>query len=179
MPYILSTQRAAIENSLLGDRLERLGALLRAETSFELKGAQCRDALAMLIDLCFGEPCFEHSVIMARNIGGSLADDIRDLAQAIVSLHASEGGREGLLNYTITRLLNETYPSPRYKDFNQIAGVLSSLIRLAHPGRIELLGMLDCCKAEYYRKYAAPYEDQKEEQNGPVKKPQAPPPSSY
>ena len=58
--------------------------------------------------------------------------------------------RDGSLNYSITRLLNHVFADARYHDFN------------------EVIGMLECCKLEYYRKYLAPYEDLKEEQNGKV-----------
>lgn len=30
----------------------------------------------------------------------------------------------------------------------------------------EIMGMLECCKTEWYRKQVAPYEDQKEKENG-------------
>lgn len=32
----------------------------------------------------------------------------------------------------------------------------------------EVIGMLDCCRMELYRKIAAPYENGKEAENGPV-----------
>lgn len=55
----------------------------------------------------------------------------------------------GNLNYIITRLLLASY-SPRYAEINEAMGVLA------------------CVSAEFYRKVAAPYEDQKEFENGPV-----------
>lgn len=55
----------------------------------------------------------------------------------------------GNLNYAITRLLRGSY-SPRYAEINDAVGVL------------------ECVKQEFYRKFAAPYEDQKEFENGPV-----------
>jgi hypothetical protein len=32
----------------------------------------------------------------------------------------------------------------------------------------EIIGMLDCCKMEWYRRYTGPYEDEKIKQNGDV-----------
>lgn len=59
----------------------------------------------------------------------------------------------GDLNYTITRLLNESYPKEkRYRQIN------------------EIIGVLDCAKMELYRRVAAPYEDQKMFEEGDVYK---------
>ena len=43
------------------------------------------------------------------------------------------------------------FPDARYTDYN------------------EIIGFLECCKLEYYRKKAGPYEDVKEQENGPVR----------
>lgn len=56
----------------------------------------------------------------------------------------------GNLNYVITRLLTVSY-GQRYAEIN------------------EAVGVLECAKLEFYRKFAAPYEDQKEFENGPVR----------
>jgi len=56
---------------------------------------------------------------------------------------------DGNLNYLITRILKEAYPL-RYFNINRAIGVL------------------ECCKLEYYRRVAAPYEDTKITQNGDV-----------
>jgi hypothetical protein len=56
----------------------------------------------------------------------------------------------GCLNYIFTRLLVGTYSAPRYDDIN------------------EMVGVLECCKLEIYRRLAAPYEDQKRFDNGDV-----------
>ena len=58
--------------------------------------------------------------------------------------------RDGLINYSLTRILNQVYADARYHDYN------------------EIIGVLECCKLEYYRKYTAPYEDIKEDANGKV-----------
>lgn len=76
---------------------------------------------------------------------------IDDFANKIIELHQKHNQtRDGLLNYSLTRLFNQVYADARYHDLN------------------ELIGMLECCKLEYYRKYAAPYEDLKEKENGAV-----------
>lgn len=62
-------------------------------------------------------------------------------------------GRAGILNYLITDLLDTCYgplSEAKYKDYN------------------EAIGMLECCKLEFYRKAAAPYEDMKAKENGTV-----------
>ena len=56
---------------------------------------------------------------------------------------------DGELNYIITRILKEAYPL-RYYNLNRAIGVL------------------ECCKLEYYRRVAAPYEDTKIQQNRDV-----------
>ena len=60
---------------------------------------------------------------------------------------------EGNLNYTITRLLMLVYGQSgdtRYANIN------------------DAVGMLECCKQEFYRKVASIYEDQKLYENGEV-----------
>ena len=58
----------------------------------------------------------------------------------------------GDLNYIITEITHQFLKKKgvRYENIN------------------ELIGMLECCKLELYRKIAAPYEDQKELENGAV-----------
>lgn len=58
-------------------------------------------------------------------------------------------GIDGELNYIITRILKESYPL-RYFNLNRAVGVL------------------ECCKIEFYRRVAAPYEDTKIKENGDV-----------
>lgn len=57
----------------------------------------------------------------------------------------------GHLNYQITKLCNDFLAKTRnYSDYNTIIGVL------------------ECCKLEFYRRAVAPYEDQKMNENGEV-----------
>lgn len=67
---------------------------------------------------------------------------------------------EGNLNYVITRLFHMVYgdhESTRYAQIN------------------DAMGVLECVKQEYYRIVAAPYENQKIFDNGPVQRFRGPP----
>jgi uncharacterized protein (UPF0297 family) len=80
---------------------------------------------------------------------------VDELVEALVKqkLDDETASHEGMLNYAITRLLMKVYgqaDSTRYAQINNA------------------VGMLECCKLELYRKVAAPYEDQKEHDNGAV-----------
>jgi len=80
-----------------------------------------------------------------------LKDGITKLSHEIGYLyHFKRQTRDGLLNYTITKLIKELYPDAKYHDWN------------------EVIGMLECCKLEVYRKMIGPYEDLKEIENGKV-----------
>lgn len=56
---------------------------------------------------------------------------------------------QGVLNYIITKMFLATEPK-RYKDYNA------------------LIGLLECCKLELYRRLIAEYEDKKKEAEGDV-----------
>jgi len=56
---------------------------------------------------------------------------------------------DGEINYIFTKILKEVYP-----------------LRYFHVNRA--IGVLECCKQEFYRRVAAPYEDTKIEENGDV-----------
>jgi hypothetical protein len=57
---------------------------------------------------------------------------------------------EGNINYIITRILHRVYKDGGYRGVN------------------DAMGAVFCASLEFYRKVAAPYEDQKEFENGPV-----------
>lgn len=59
----------------------------------------------------------------------------------------------GDLNYAITMILKA------YMDTKD---------RESYATHNEIIGMLDCCKQEWYRRQVAPYEDKKIEENGDV-----------
>jgi hypothetical protein len=178
MPYIAKHQRQ-LEFKGNENILIQAALYLNAPGEAASKGIYARDFIAYLIDRVYDLPCFDHSSTMAASLSAQLILCANYLSSNIVEIEQNEGGREGLLNYTLTRLFNEAYPSARYKDYNQISGILTSLICQCHQGQIDLMGMLACCRDEYYRKYAAPYEDLKESENGAVGRPVAPAPTQY
>lgn len=67
-----------------------------------------------------------------------------------LELDDESNNTQGNINYIFTRILKAVYPGGRYQEINDAMGVLHS------------------CSFEYYRKVAAPYEDQKEFENGSV-----------
>lgn len=83
-----------------------------------------------------------------------LEPELGALIQKMMSMpEFHSNGRAGILNYVITDILDSCFgplSDAKYKDYN------------------EAIGMLECCKLEFYRKAAAPYEDMKEKQNGKV-----------
>lgn len=76
---------------------------------------------------------------------------IDQLVDAICSQLLVGGDRDGTLNYAITRLINRLYPVEKYSDYNAAIGVL------------------ECAKAELYRRRVAPFEDDKINYNGDVR----------
>ena len=82
-------------------------------------------------------------------------DLINDLSNAIVD-NTLYDQHLGHLNYIFTMLINEYHKKIKlnknvsYRDINSYIGVL------------------ECCKLELYRKVAASYENEKEEENGKV-----------
>ena len=79
---------------------------------------------------------------------------IHELAAAVrAKAEARGGGFEGFLNYAITRLVLEVLPSRRYASIARATGVLENV------------------KQEFYRRYAAPYEDEQIEKSGDVYEP--------
>lgn len=61
-----------------------------------------------------------------------------------------ENNFEGNVNYAITKLLVLAYQKKNYREINDVVGAL------------------ECAKLEFYRRQAAPYEDQKAFDNGDV-----------
>lgn len=75
-----------------------------------------------------------------------------DLLSELVSNEYIAHLPAGDINYIVTRILHGVLLScgTSYNNINS------------------LIGVLECCKLELYRKIAAPYEEEKEEQNGSV-----------
>lgn len=80
---------------------------------------------------------------------------IDKLHRTLVDLEMDDdmNNMEGNLNYTITRLLMMVYGDRNSTNYSQIN---------------DAMGVLGSVKSEYYRKVAAPYEDQKAFENGDV-----------
>lgn len=89
-----------------------------------------------------------------KELREALKPELEALKRKLFNLDGfNSDGRAGILNYLITDLLDTCYgplSDAKYKDYN------------------EAIGMLECCKLEFYRKAAAPYEDLKERENGKV-----------
>lgn len=90
---------------------------------------------------------------ITQNLREELIPLIDELALKIKEIHEKNPTqtRDGLLNYSVTEVLNQVFPNARYTDFN------------------EIIGFLECCKLEYYRKKIGPYEEIKEKENGAVR----------
>jgi hypothetical protein len=71
------------------------------------------------------------------------------LADTFLSRMRCHAASSGELNYIITKLLLTTQPQT-YEDFNS------------------LIGVLECCKLEFYRRAVAVYEDKKIQENGDI-----------
>lgn len=77
----------------------------------------------------------------------------KSINQLIADINAVTGHNQklnGNINYVISTLLNKFYTLYGYDSINNAIGVL------------------ECAKLEFYRKVAAPYENQKEFENGSV-----------
>ena len=86
-----------------------------------------------------------------ENYRKQFEEGIQELKTKIDLIHdIDKASKDGLLNFIITKLLLEVYPEENYHIYN------------------EIIGMLECCKLEFYRKMAAPYEAVKERENGKI-----------
>ena len=89
-----------------------------------------------------------------QKIRDKVDEKIEPLANSInAAAKLYETSKDGIMNYTITKLIGEVYgpiENLKYTDFN------------------EIIGVLECCKLEFYRKQCAPYEDIKLKENGTV-----------
>ena len=73
-----------------------------------------------------------------------LVDAVRERAEQ------HQGSFEGYLNYALTRLVLGVVPERRYASIARVTGVLENV------------------KQEFYRRYAAPYEDEQVDKSGDV-----------
>jgi len=75
----------------------------------------------------------------------STIDDLVDI------LHYNRtDGLEGQVNYVFTRILHSLFDNKNYKDYNAAVGIL------------------ECCKLEFYRRKVKEYEEQKIIDNGDI-----------
>lgn len=85
---------------------------------------------------------------------GELIDSIVDTSNFDIN------ALPGILNYCITRLIQACYKSVR--------GVSLNSNSLSYSDYNSAIGVLECAKMEFYRRRAAPYEDEKLSENGDV-----------
>lgn len=91
----------------------------------------------------------------------ALSDKIVRVCEATNEPHMN---RAGLMNYTFTMLIKnvyETYHQHELNDSDQSSGV-------RYADYNEVIGMLESCKLEFYRRHVSPYEDKKIQKNGDV-----------
>lgn len=89
---------------------------------------------------------------ITQHMRDEVDEEIIHLVQRLKTI-AQDTRRAGVLNYTITQLLATFYNLPEkqsYATYN------------------ELIGVLDCCKLEFYSTFVATYEEQKSQENGPI-----------
>jgi hypothetical protein len=79
-----------------------------------------------------------------------LDERIEGLAQSVNALAAEVGSYEGILNYVVTELVLKVMPERRYKHIARVTGVLQNVSQ------------------EFYRRLAAPYEDEAAATHGDV-----------
>lgn len=86
-----------------------------------------------------------------QRLRATVAPELDALVERLrAELDADPDSYEGLLNYTITSLCLRTIPGRRYRYVARTTGVLENV------------------KQEFYRRYAAPYEDEQIEKSGDV-----------
>jgi hypothetical protein len=78
--------------------------------------------------------------------------EAQDECRGKILVLAEQIDSEGELNYVITRLCHE---------FARKKGIKYAVYNT-------IIGVLECAKLELYRKWIAPYEEEKEKANGPV-----------
>lgn len=83
----------------------------------------------------------------------ALVDKLRETAR-----RETTSAFPGDLNYIITSLVKRSYDAAAKLDN----------FKLGYGDFNEIIGMLECCKLELYRRTLAPYEDKKRKENGDV-----------
>src|SRR5579859_7792912 len=111
-------------------------------TSSSFRITECMSAVVWNFSTCTG--------IQGFSIPASFPNLNQLLGAALCRLpFFGRGCRPGQMNYVISRICNELFDSnPSYARINGIVGVL------------------ECAKAEFYRRKAVPYEENKIKENG-------------
>lgn len=79
-------------------------------------------------------------------------DRVDPQIDSLIKVLREEDYHVGVLNYSISRLVNSALnDGPSYQRIN------------------DLVGVLDCVKAEFYRRRAVPYEEDKIKENGDLR----------
>ncbi len=91
--------------------------------------------------------------------------EIKNLVNKLINIFSSEPtkihkNRAGHMNYIMTKLIYEFYTELQKK--------LLGTEQLNYSDFNEIIGFLECCKQEVYRRAVAPYEDSKIKSNGDV-----------
>lgn len=91
-----------------------------------------------------------------------------NLAQISELIQDMSGGdnmfRPGFMNYVITKIIKNVYGAFHDQEIEE--GLGHQTMRYADYN--EVIGMLESCKLEFYRRHVSPYEDKKIQQNGDV-----------
>jgi hypothetical protein len=108
------------------------------ESNLAAKANQARDFFAFLVDAIYGEACFAHSSSMAQRLGPQLIGCANILSANAERYVLNGGERTDALIHLVCRTLQESSVLDRVSR----AGVVQSLASQAHPGMIELHGVL-------------------------------------
>lgn len=146
---------SAIEESDGENLVVRVSEFLLESDVDGQRAREARDFVAHFIDVAYGEPCFEHSQVMSSAVGDNLLQAANFLYGNIAALVDEENDLASLSMLVVSRVLEESYPSPGRREYTQIIGIVTSLLVQAHPGQIELLGALSSLRQYFFRKAGA------------------------
>lgn len=99
-----------------------------------------------------------------REYFDKLVDDLSDALLKEVYYKETSSPYPGCLNYIITTLILKSYN----KMFEEESKGVGEKLSFSYSDWNEIVGMLECCKLEFYRHLIGPYEDKKINENGDV-----------